>query len=108
VPSTILFRLLLRRRKESKFINYVSVRFHLIKHIAPNRAAQADRMSVDTFYIASRGLVLNNLVGSVNLFPWVHHDTIQRGSPAIRDPRFDQRSNRDLLVRRLFGGAPVR
>ncbi|MGD0037750.1 MAG: hypothetical protein ABSC53_10715 [Bacteroidota bacterium] len=29
-------------------------------------------------------------------------------SPAVRDPRFDRRSNRDLLVRRLFGGAPIR
>ena len=37
-------------------------------------------MSVGAIYIASRGLVLNNLVGSVNLFPWLHYETIQRGS----------------------------
>ena len=36
-------------------------------------------MSVGTIYIATRGFVFNNSVGSVNLFPWVHHETIQRG-----------------------------
>ena len=36
-------------------------------------------MSVGAIYIAGRGLVLNNSVGSVNLFPWVHYETIQRG-----------------------------
>jgi hypothetical protein len=34
---------------------------------------------VGAIYIASKGMVLNNSVGSVNLFPWVHHETIQRG-----------------------------
>jgi hypothetical protein len=36
-------------------------------------------MSVGAIYIASRGLVLNNSVGSVNLFPWVHYDNWSRG-----------------------------
>ena len=36
-------------------------------------------MSVGAINIASRGLMLNNSVGSVNLFPWVHYETIQRG-----------------------------
>ena len=39
-------------------------------------------MSVGAIYIASRGLVFNNSAGSVNLFPWVHHETFQRGSLA--------------------------
>jgi hypothetical protein len=43
---------------------------------------------VGTIYIACRGLVLNNSIGSVNQFPWVHHETIQRGSlAAIVRPR---------------------
>ena len=29
--------------------------------------------------MANRGFVFNNLIGSVNLFPWVYHDTFQRG-----------------------------
>jgi hypothetical protein len=37
------------------------------------QAAQADRMSVGAIYMANRGMVFNNLVGSVNLFPWVKH-----------------------------------
>jgi hypothetical protein len=36
-------------------------------------------MSVGAIYIAGRGLALNNSGGSVNLFPWVHYETIQRG-----------------------------
>jgi hypothetical protein len=36
-------------------------------------------MSVGAINIACNGLVLNNSVGSVNLFPWVHYETIQRG-----------------------------
>jgi hypothetical protein len=36
-------------------------------------------MSVGTINMASRGLVLNNSFGGVNLFPWVHYETIQRG-----------------------------
>jgi hypothetical protein len=36
-------------------------------------------MSVGAIYMACRGFVLNNSVGSVNLFPWVHYETIQRG-----------------------------
>ena len=36
-------------------------------------------MSVGAINMANRGLVLNNSIGSVNLFPWVHYDTIQRG-----------------------------
>ena len=39
-------------------------------------------MSVGTIYIANRGTVLNNSVGSVNLFPWVQNETVQRGSLA--------------------------
>ena len=39
-------------------------------------------MSVGAINMANRGLVFNNSVGSVNLFPWVHHETIQRGSLA--------------------------
>jgi len=31
--------------------------------------------------MANRGFVFNNSVDSVNLFPWVHYETIQRGSP---------------------------
>jgi hypothetical protein len=32
--------------------------------------------------MARRGLVLNNSIGSVNLFPLVQYETIQRGSLA--------------------------
>jgi hypothetical protein len=39
-------------------------------------------MSVGAINIASRGLAFNNSVDSVNLFPWVHHETFQRGSLA--------------------------
>jgi len=39
-------------------------------------------MSVGAINMANRGLVLNNSVGSVNLFPWVHHEYFQRGSLA--------------------------
>jgi hypothetical protein len=34
------------------------------------------------FNIAHKVFVLNNFVGSVNLFPWVHYEGIQRGSLA--------------------------
>ena len=44
----------------------------------------------------------------MNLVRWVHVANLQRRSPAVRDPRLDRRSNRDLLVRRIYGGAPVR
>jgi hypothetical protein len=36
-------------------------------------------MSVGAIYIAIKGLVFNNSIGSVNLLPWVHYETIQRG-----------------------------
>ena len=36
-------------------------------------------MSVGAINMANRGLVLNNSVGSVNLFPWVHYDNWSRG-----------------------------
>ena len=39
-------------------------------------------MSVGAINMANRGLVFNNSVGSVNLFPWVQHETFQRGSLA--------------------------
>ena len=39
-------------------------------------------MSVGAINMANRGIVFNNSVGSVNLFPWVHYETIQRGSLA--------------------------
>jgi len=39
-------------------------------------------MSVGAINIANRGFVLNNLVGRVNLPPWVHYETIQLGSLA--------------------------
>ena len=32
--------------------------------------------------MANGGLVLNNLIGNVNLFPWVHYETYQRRSLA--------------------------
>jgi hypothetical protein len=48
-------------------------------------------MSMGAIYIANRGLVFNNSVDSVNLFPWVHYETIQRGqlsrSPLGRKPK---------------------
>ena len=34
----------------------------------------------------------------MNLFHWLHHTTIQCGSLAVGDTRFDQRSNRDLAT----------
>jgi hypothetical protein len=39
-------------------------------------------MSVGAINMANRGLVLNNSIGSVNLFRWEHYETIQRGSLA--------------------------
>jgi hypothetical protein len=39
-------------------------------------------MSVGAINIAIRGMVLNYSVGSVNLLPWVHHDTWSRCSLA--------------------------
>jgi len=39
----------------------------------------------------------------MNSFRFVHYENIQRRSPTVRDPRFGSWSNRDLLVRRLFG-----
>ena len=42
-------------------------------------ALGTDRMSVGAINMANRGLVLNNSVGCVNLFPWVQYETIQRG-----------------------------
>ena len=39
----------------------------------------------------------------MNLFRFQQYESYQRRSPAVRDPRFDSWSNRDLLVRRLFG-----
>jgi hypothetical protein len=48
-------------------------------------------MSVGAINIASRGLVFNNSVGSVNLFRLVHYETIQRGqlsrSPLAREQK---------------------
>jgi hypothetical protein len=46
-------------------------------------------MSAVTLSMANRGLVLNNSVGSVNLFPCVHYDNWSRGQ----------------LSRNLLGGA---
>jgi hypothetical protein len=37
---------------------------------------------VGAIYMASRGLVFNNSVGSVNLFSWVHYDNWSRRSLA--------------------------
>jgi len=39
-------------------------------------AAQADRLSVGTICIARRGIVLDNAVGSVNLFRFAHYESI--------------------------------
>ncbi|MGD0037410.1 MAG: hypothetical protein ABSC53_08980 [Bacteroidota bacterium] len=52
--------------------------------------------------------MFNNKLFRMNLFRFVYIESYQCGSPDVRDPRFDQRSNRVLLVRRLFGGAPIR
>ena len=39
-------------------------------------------MSVVRFNMASKVLVLNNFIGSVNSVRWVHYENIQRGSLA--------------------------
>ncbi len=44
--------------------------------------AQADQMSVGTLRMANRGIVLNNVIDSVNSFRLVHYENIQRGSLA--------------------------
>jgi hypothetical protein len=44
------------------------------------------------------GWEIFNLVISVNLFRFVYIENYQRRSPAVRDPRFDSWSNRDLLA----------
>jgi hypothetical protein len=48
----------------------------------PNKTAgkQADGVSVGAINMANRGFVFNNLIGSVNLFPWVHFDNLSRCS----------------------------
>jgi hypothetical protein len=54
-------------------------------------------MSVGAINIASRGLVLNNSVGSVNLFPWVHYETIQRGQLSRNPLAGNEQHNKDNL-----------
>jgi hypothetical protein len=67
--------------------------------LRPNQAlpegiplGQADGMSVATKFMARIGQYKIERT-SVNSFRWLHYDSYQR---------------RSLLVRRLFGGAPVR
>lgn len=49
--------------------------------MSPPKGA-AWRASVGTLSVVCRGFVLSNSVGNVHLYPWVHHVTIQRRSPA--------------------------
>ena len=63
-------------------------------------------MSVGAINIADRGFVLNNLVDSVNLFPWVHHETIQRGSLAASPLGSILTNNRIITWKTMFRKTP--
>jgi hypothetical protein len=61
---------------------------------------QADGMSVGTLIMANRGSLLNNLIDSVNSFRYVHYETYQCRSGAVRHGAEHERVRRHL--------APVR
>jgi hypothetical protein len=66
---------------------FVVIAFRYIDRNGPNKAVvrlqptrrvgkQIDRMSVGAINNVIQDFVFNNSFGSVNLFPWMHHETI--------------------------------
>ena len=58
-------------------------------------------MSVVRFNMASKVLVLNNFIGSVNSVRWVHYENIQRGS--LAPVRYIARAAHQVYVTFLVG-----
>jgi hypothetical protein len=58
-------------------------------------------MSVVRFNMASKVLVLNNFIGSVNSVRWVHYENIQRGS--LAPVRYVAQAARSVCVIYLVG-----
>jgi hypothetical protein len=88
-----------------------------------NNAQQADGCQLSTLspakkqrdaikrHMASIGISFNNFLFGMNSFRWLHYDNYQRRSPEQKHPEqkhFRTSFGVNLLVRRLFGGAPVR
>jgi hypothetical protein len=73
---------------------------------------QADGWELGTLNMARRGSVLNNKTISMNSFRFVYFENYQRRSPIPHKRDRDRvplcNNGTDLLVRRLFGGAPIR
>jgi hypothetical protein len=63
-------------------------------------------MSLLQIYMAGKVLMLNNLAGRMNSVPLVDYENTQHGGPEQKHFRTSFGVN--LLVCRLFGGAPIR